>query len=206
MSKDLVLIGNQAPSLHTIKLKFIENLRTEHCVYELPDSHPILKGFEKRELKDRVPYLLAIWTSGETASSIKPPKRICVSQGSNTLCHEKTCFSCNNIREENSQVVRGTILVFADHRSSINPICVSRASIGNLRRGIVYFGSSVSACFGGTFPKQVSACAFVICAGYVCVRGFDRKNRKSKTLVRRLHCPPSNKKKDDHEGNHQDLY
>ncbi|CAH2074033.1 unnamed protein product, partial [Thlaspi arvense] len=233
MSKDLVLIGNQASSLHPIKLKFIENLRTEHCVYELPDSHPILKGFEKRELKDRVPYLLAIWMSGETASSIKPPKRICVSQGSNTLCHEKTCFSCNNIREENSQVVRGTILipcrtamrggfplngtyfqtneVFADHRSSINPIRVSRASIGNLRRGIVYFGSSVSACFGGIFPKQVSAydnkvdniqveaIQYGFWAGYVCVRGFDRKNRKSKTLARRLHCPPSNKKKDDHE-------
>ncbi|ESQ49069.1 hypothetical protein EUTSA_v10019961mg [Eutrema salsugineum] len=217
ISKDLVVISSQAASITRPKLKLIEKLRTEHYVYELPDNHHILEGFEKRELEDRVPYLLAIWTSGETASSIQPPEQKCVSQESNILCHEKTCFSCNNRREENAQVVRGTVLipcrtamrggfplngtyfqtneVFADHGSSINPIDVPRDSIGGLRRRIVYFGSSVSACFGGL---SLDAIQNGFWTGYVCVRGFDRRSRKPKALVERLHCPPSKRKKDDY--------
>ncbi|XP_012089976.1 transcriptional activator DEMETER isoform X2 [Jatropha curcas] len=169
MSKALVALNPEAASIPTPKLKNISQLRTEHQVYELPDSHPLLKGMDKRERDDPSPYLLAIWTPGETANSIQPPDTHCQSQESNKLCNDETCFSCNSVREANSQTVRGTLLipcrtamrgsfplngtyfqvneVFADHESSLNPINVPRAWIWNLPRRLVYFGTSVSTIF-----------------------------------------------------------
>ncbi|XP_050380354.1 protein ROS1C isoform X2 [Argentina anserina] len=64
MSKALVALKPDAASLPTPKLKNVSRLRTEHQVYELPDSHPLLDklGLEKREPDDPCNYLLAIWT------------------------------------------------------------------------------------------------------------------------------------------------
>ncbi|KAF8396460.1 hypothetical protein HHK36_018082 [Tetracentron sinense] len=171
MSKALVALTPEAASIPTPKLKNVSRLRTEHQVYELPDSHPLLKGLDRREPDDPSSYLLAIWTPGETANSIQEPERRCVSQEAGKLCNENTCFSCNSIREENSQTVRGTILipcrtamkgsfplngtyfqvneVFADHDSSLNPIDVPRAWIWNLPRRTVYFGTSIPTIFKG---------------------------------------------------------
>ena len=50
-------------------------------------------------------------TQGETANSIQLPERRCNSQDHGKLCDERTCFSCNSIREAESQIVRGTLLV-----------------------------------------------------------------------------------------------
>ncbi|KAL2345178.1 hypothetical protein Fmac_006463 [Flemingia macrophylla] len=193
MSKAMVALHPEAACIPTPKLKNISRLRTEHYVYELPDSHPLLNGWEKREPDDPGKYLLAIWTPGETANSIEPPQRKCSSQEYGQLCNEKACFSCNSIREANSQIVRGTILipcrtamkgsfplngtyfqvneVFADNDSSINPISVPRSWIWNLERRTVYFGTSVTSIF----------------RGYVCVRGFDRETRAPRPLLARLH-------------------
>ncbi|KAL7186677.1 hypothetical protein ACSBR2_028407 [Camellia fascicularis] len=44
MSKALVALNTEAASIPTPKLKNVSRLRTEHQVYELPDSHPLLKG------------------------------------------------------------------------------------------------------------------------------------------------------------------
>uniref|UniRef100_J3LD02 Uncharacterized protein n=1 Tax=Oryza brachyantha TaxID=4533 RepID=J3LD02_ORYBR len=90
MSMALVAITPQAASVPTSKLKNVNRLRTEHQVYELPDSHPLLEGFDQREPDDPCPYLLSIWTpgkimcsnfySGETAQSTDAPKTFCNSQ------------------------------------------------------------------------------------------------------------------------------
>ncbi|KAF9674957.1 hypothetical protein SADUNF_Sadunf10G0181700 [Salix dunnii] len=109
MSKALVALNPNA-SIPTPRLKNFSRLRTEHQVYELPDSHPLLEGMDRREPDDPSPYLLAIWTPGETANSVEPPDQQCKSQETNKLCDDKTCFSCNSIREANSQTVRGTLL------------------------------------------------------------------------------------------------
>ncbi|KAI7751356.1 hypothetical protein M8C21_023453 [Ambrosia artemisiifolia] len=111
MSKALVALTSEVASIPTPKLKNVSQLRTEHQVYELPDSHPLLEGLDTREHDDPCPYLLAIWTPGETANSIQPPEGQCCSQESGTLCNEQTCFFCNSTREANSQTVRGTLLV-----------------------------------------------------------------------------------------------
>ncbi|KAG1369661.1 protein ROS1A [Cocos nucifera] len=44
MSKALVAIAPEAASIPMPKLKNVSRLRTEHQVYELPDSHPLLEG------------------------------------------------------------------------------------------------------------------------------------------------------------------
>ncbi|KAH1258728.1 Protein ROS1 [Glycine max] len=197
MSKALVALHPGAACIPTPKLKNVSRLRTEHYVYELPDSHPLLNGWNKREPDDPGKYLLAIWTPGETADSIQPPESKCSSQECGRLCNENECFSCNSFREASSQIVRGTLLipcrtamrgsfplngtyfqvneVFADNDSSLNPISVPRSWIWNLDRRTVYFGTSIPSIF----------------KGYVCVRGFDREKRAPRPLLARLHFPVS---------------
>ncbi|RLM54827.1 hypothetical protein C2845_PM10G11330 [Panicum miliaceum] len=111
MSEALVAITPEVASIPTPKLKNVSRLRTEHQVYELPDSHPLLEGFEQREPDDPCPYLLSIWTPGETAQSTDAPKTFCNSGETGRLCGISTCFSCNSIREMQAQKVRGTLLI-----------------------------------------------------------------------------------------------
>ncbi|MED6217686.1 hypothetical protein PIB30_019995 [Stylosanthes scabra] len=214
MSKALVALTPEAACIPTPKLKNVNRLRTEHWVYELPDSHPLLEGWEKRETDDPGKYLLAIWTPGETANSIQPPEKKCSFQDCGQLCDEKECFQCNSFRESNSQIVRGTILipcrtamrgsfplngtyfqvneVFADDESSLNPISVPRSWIWNLRRRTVYFGTSVPTIFRGLTTQEIQRCFW---RGYVCVRGFDRATRAPRPLKARLHFPVSKMEK-----------
>ncbi|MCD7461263.1 hypothetical protein HAX54_045758 [Datura stramonium] len=210
LSKALVALNPDAASIPTPKLKNVSRLRTEHQVYELPDSHELLEKLDKREPDDPSPYLLAIWTPGETANSIQPPETRCDPSGSGSLCNEKTCYSCNGIREANSQTVRGTLLVpcrtamrgsfplngtyfqvnevFADHKSSLNPINVPRKLLWSLPRRTVYFGTSVTTIFKGLSTEQIQYCFW---RGFVCVRGFDQETRAPRPLIARLHFPAS---------------
>ncbi|KAF5737483.1 protein ROS1 [Tripterygium wilfordii] len=210
ISKALVALTAEVASIPTPKLKNVNQLRTEHQVYELPDSHPLLEGLEKRQPDDPCSYLLAIWTPGETADSFQPPESKCSSHEYGQLCHDSTCFSCNSTKEANAQIVRGTLLipcrtamrgsfplngtyfqvneVFADHDSSLNPIDVPRAWIWNLPRRTVYFGTSIPTIFKGLTTEGIQHCFW---RGYVCVRGFDQKTRAPRPLMARLHFPAS---------------
>ncbi|XP_021743317.1 protein ROS1-like [Chenopodium quinoa] len=209
-SNALVALTPEAASIPTPKLKNISRLRTEHHVYELPDAHPLLKGLDKREPDDPCSYLLAIWTPGETASSIEPPERKCHSEDPSILCNEETCSYCSSQREANSKTVRGTLLipcrtamrgsfplngtyfqvneVFADHESSLNPIPVPRTWLWNLPRRTVYFGTSIPTIFRGLTTEDIQHCFW---RGFVCVRGFDKKQRAPRPLMARLHFPAS---------------
>ncbi|OIT21314.1 PREDICTED: protein ROS1-like [Nicotiana attenuata] len=210
MSNALVALTSEAASIPMPKLKNVSRLRTEHQVYELPDSHPLLEGLDKREPDDPCFYLLAIWTPGETANSFQPPETQCNSQESGKLCENETCSSCNSIREAHSQTVRGTLLipcrtamrgsfplngtyfqvneVFADHDSSLNPINVPRDWLWNLPRRTVYFGTSIPTIFKGLTTESIQHCFW---RGFVCVRGFDQKTRAPRPLMARLHFPAS---------------
>ncbi|GLT82064.1 hypothetical protein SLE2022_004770 [Rubroshorea leprosula] len=201
----LVALNPIAASIPARKLKDVSRLRSEHQVYELPPGHPLLEGFE-RDPDDRYNYHLAIWRPGETADSTDPPQKTCDSEGSD-LCNDQRCFSCNNIREQNSNVVRATFLipyrtalkgsfplngtyfqtneVFADHQTSIEPIYVSRDLIYNLKRRTAYFGTSAASILRGVDTKGIQQCFW---KGIICVRGFDRKTRAPRRLVNRLHC------------------
>ncbi|XP_009379777.2 DNA glycosylase/AP lyase ROS1 isoform X1 [Musa acuminata AAA Group] len=217
ISKALMVRNPEAASIPMPKLKNVSRLRTEHHVYELPDSHPLLEGLDQREPDDPSSYLLAIWSPGETAQSTEPPEAFCNSQEMGKLCDRKTCFACNSIREAEAQTVRGTILipcrtamrgsfplngtyfqvneVFADHDTSCNPIDVPREWIWNLPRRTVYFGTSVPTIFKGLTTQEIQQCFW---RGFVCVRGFDQRTRAPKPLYVRFHFPaskaPRNKK------------
>ncbi|EYU19798.1 hypothetical protein MIMGU_mgv1a000238mg [Erythranthe guttata] len=209
MSKALVALNPELASIPIPKLKHISRLRTEHQVYELPDSHPLLKAMDRREADDPSPYLLAIWTPGETADSVQPPEGKCSYQESG-VCKNPTCFPCSSTREAESQTVRGTILipcrtamrgsfplngtyfqvneVFADHESSLEPIDVPRRLLWNLPRRTVFFGTSVTSIFKGLSTEGIQYCFW---RGFVCVRGFDQKHRAPRPLKARLHLPAS---------------
>ncbi|KAK4774617.1 hypothetical protein SAY86_009552 [Trapa natans] len=210
MSRALIALTPAMASIPARKLKNVSRLRTEHLVYELPDNDPLLEGMPKRESDDPSPYLFAIWTPGETANSIRPPEKKCEFQNSEDLCNEKTCFTCNTIKEANTQTVRGTLLIpcrtamkgsfplngtyfqvnemFADHQTSLNPMVVPRSSIWKFRRRTVYFGTSVSSIFKGLTTGEIQACFW---RGFVCVRGFERATGAPRPLVARLHFSQS---------------
>ncbi|GFY81365.1 HhH-GPD base excision DNA repair family protein [Actinidia rufa] len=179
MSKALVALTPEVASIPTPKLKNVSQLRTEHQVYELPDSHPLLEKLDKREPDDPCSYLFAIWTPGETSNSVQPPERKCSSQEFDKLCDQKTCSSCSSIREANSQNVRGTLLipcrtamrgsfplngtyfqvneVFADHESSLKPIEIPRAWIWNLPRRTVSINRKYSTLLLERYARTASS-------------------------------------------------
>lgn len=58
--------------------------------------------------------LVLIWEClkpGETADSFEQPQRRCNLEGSGELCKDETCSFCNATREQDSQIIRGTLLV-----------------------------------------------------------------------------------------------
>jgi len=209
MSKALVALTSEAASIPLPKLKDISWLRTIHHVYELPDSHRILAGFDKREPDDPSPYLLAIWTSGGTAISSNPPRKLCDSSQESHLSNGDTCSSCNNAQDQNVQTVRGTILipcrtatrgsfplngtyfqvneVFADDETSQHPLTVPRAWIWSLRRRTLHCGAYLGAIFGGLSTAEIQRCFWT---GFVCVRAFNRTTRAPAHLSERFHVSP----------------
>ncbi|XP_030522569.2 transcriptional activator DEMETER-like [Rhodamnia argentea] len=186
------------------KLKEVTRLRTEHHVYELPDSHPLLRELPMREADDPCPYLLLIWTEDEAADSSKSSNGACDSCPTTEACNEQTC------REQSCATIKGTLLipcrtslrarfplngtyfqvneVFADHESSHNPIDVPRRWIWNLPRRMVYFGTSASSIFKGLTMGKIQYC---FRKGFVCVRGIDRKTGAPRPLISRFHRQPN---------------
>ncbi|XP_055962269.1 transcriptional activator DEMETER-like [Mercurialis annua] len=207
-SRAIVPLSVNVDSVPVRKLKNISRLRTEHQVYELPDDHPLLVGRRKRDRNDHSPYLLAIWSPGETPGSCQPPKKTCNFQGPDQLCNDKTCSFCENVRETTSKTVRGTILVpcrtamrgrfplngtyfqvnevFADHETSQNPIIVPRSSIWNLPRRTVCFGTSPNTIFKGCSLEGIQENFW---KGFICVKGLEVNTGAPKPLVKRFHCP-----------------
>ncbi|KAJ1263141.1 hypothetical protein BS78_09G161800 [Paspalum vaginatum] len=208
IAKALVAISTEAASIPVPKLKNVHRLRTEHYVYELPDSHPLLHqlGLDQREHDDPTPYLLAIWTPDEIKEISQPPKPSCDPLTEGGLCNNEMCHNCTAEHENQSRYVRGTILVpcrtamrgsfplngtyfqvnevFADHTSSHNPIHVEREQLWNLQRRMVFFGTSVPTIFKGLTTEEIQQCFW---RGFVCVRGFDMETRAPRPLCPHLH-------------------
>ncbi|KAK4736234.1 hypothetical protein R3W88_010495 [Solanum pinnatisectum] len=174
VSKALVLLNPKSAARPARKLKTETRLRTEHLVYELPDDHPLLSGFEKREPDDDCPYLLVISQTGKKEKNGKDSSSIELE-----LCDSEKCSDSTNY-SPNDQIIYGTILipcrtanrgsfplngtyfqineVFADHESSLNPIPVARASIWNLSVTTLYCGTSVSSIVKGLSTKDIQNC------------------------------------------------
>ncbi|XP_073149612.1 DNA glycosylase/AP lyase ROS1-like [Henckelia pumila] len=200
-SKELVVLSPEAASIPMPKLKFVGRLRTVHQVYEIPDSHPLLAGFEKREPDDPCPYLLAIWTN----ECSQPPKSTCSCRESMT-CDVCACCLRDEVQTQNDESIQGTMLipcrtanrgsfplngtyfqvneVFADHESSHRPISVPRKWIWRLRRRSLYCGTSTTSIFRGMTTDEIQYCFW---RGFICVRATDRVTRAPRPLGTRFH-------------------
>ncbi|KAG9451004.1 hypothetical protein H6P81_010969 [Aristolochia fimbriata] len=207
VSNALVALPPEVASIPMPKLKNVKRLQTMHLVYEVPDTHILLRELESRDPEDPCPYLIAIWAPGETAQSIQPPETSCNSQEFGKFCGMETCVTCHSKKEATTKTVRATLLipcrtamrgsfplngtyfqvneVFADHQSSIKPIDVPRAMLWNLPRRLVYFGASITA-ICRDLPLDETCHLFS--RAFICVRAFDRKTRYPKQLSVRLHC------------------
>uniref|UniRef100_A0A0E0JFL6 HhH-GPD domain-containing protein n=1 Tax=Oryza punctata TaxID=4537 RepID=A0A0E0JFL6_ORYPU len=124
MSKALVAITPEVASIPTPKLKNVSRLRTEHQVYELPDSHPLLEGVKQLNQLMHLSH-----------SAIRKRVIPCRTAMRGSFPLNGTYFQVNE--------------VFADHDSSRNPIDVPRSWIWNLPRRTVYFGTSIPTIFKG---------------------------------------------------------
>ncbi|CAM0874764.1 unnamed protein product [Alopecurus aequalis] len=172
--KGLVLSDSQYASR---KLKNIGRLRTEHNAYVLPDDHATLKKFEDRVPGDRHPYLLVVIPCSNdhmVKGTILIPCRT-ASRGN---------FPLNGTYFQDHEV-------FADYRTSRFPMTISRKSIWDLDRCIVYFGSSIHSITKAQTRQDIEDCYK---RGYVCVRGFDRRTRYPRGLCATLHSTTSEKK------------
>ncbi|KAK3154143.1 hypothetical protein QOZ80_2BG0186720 [Eleusine coracana subsp. coracana] len=176
--KDLVLINPQCSFGRNKKLKNIGRIRTEHNAYVLPDDHLIIDGhFEDRVPEDPSPYLLVV---------ISCPDDYTVKGTILIPCRTATRgnFPLNGTYFQEHEV-------FADHQSSRFPISVPRDCLWNLKRCIVYFGSSIHSITKGQTRQEIEDCYK---KGYICVRGFDRATRQPKRICGTLHATNSEKK------------
>ncbi|KAL8130112.1 hypothetical protein V2J09_019267, partial [Rumex salicifolius] len=128
----IVTLSPRIASNANPKQKFIARTRTEHQVYELPDSHPLLNGLKKREKDDRCPYLLAIWPQDKQDDQSVPGTFLipCRTAMDGRFPLNGTYFQVNE--------------VFVDDETSKRPINVPRNLIWNLRKKTVYCGTSTT--------------------------------------------------------------
>ncbi|XP_048546768.1 protein ROS1C-like [Triticum urartu] len=212
IEKALVAISTEAASIPVPKLKNVSRLRTEHYVYEIPDSHSLVQqlGLHQREDGDPSPYLLTIWMQDDINAMIKAPKPCSDFRREDGFCNNEKCQHCVLERENQSRYVKATILVpcrtgtkgtfplngtyfqvnevFADHKSSYDPIYVVRKDLWPLERRMVYFGTSVSSIFKGLTTEEIQQCFW---KGFVCVRGFERETGAPRPLCQHLHVVAS---------------
>ncbi|XP_075107325.1 protein ROS1A isoform X2 [Nicotiana tabacum] len=192
VSKALVLLNPVSASHPARKLKYESRLRTEHLVYELPDSHPLLSGFEEREPDDPCPYLLAI------CRTERRDAEICSGSPSSSqydqIVYGTILIPCRTANR-GSFPLNGTYFqvneVFADHESSKNPIPVPRTSIWHLRRRTLLCGTSVTTIFKGMSTEDIQYCFW---RGYMTVRGYDREQRAPRPLHDRFHSGSKSKR------------
>ncbi|KAL5976427.1 hypothetical protein ACLOJK_020758 [Asimina triloba] len=122
---------------------------------------------------------------GETAESIEPPGICCDSQESSNLCEQKTCFSCNTIREANSHTVRGTLLIPC--RTAMRGRFPLNGTYFQVNEVLQWREFSNASGESHDIMKDDTS----VSRGFVCVRGFDRKTRAPRPLTARQHLPAS---------------
>ncbi|KAJ9540357.1 hypothetical protein OSB04_026863 [Centaurea solstitialis] len=134
-------------------------LRTEHQVYELPDSHPLVQqvsGFvrplEKRDNDDKNPYLLAIWPRETRKGEEEEEEEMvfgrflvpCRTATRGTFPLDGTYFQINE--------------VFAEDESCEKPVVVPKDLLSNLTVKTLFCGTSITAIFQGMSSEEIRDC------------------------------------------------
>ncbi|KAM0063733.1 putative HhH-GPD domain, endonuclease III-like, iron-sulfur cluster loop, DNA glycosylase [Helianthus debilis subsp. tardiflorus] len=190
VSKAVIAFSAEAANIRRPTKRFVGKSRTMHLVYELPDFHPCLVGFEERDRDDPTPYLLAVWYPGEIPNSLE-------------YTVNRARVAANNILEE---TVKATILipcrtanrgtfplngtyfqvneVFADDETSHSPMDVPKHLLRNLRLRELGCGSSATSIFKALSTGAIQR---LFWRGSICVRGYNRKTRKPRHLHPKFH-------------------
>ncbi|KAL5580251.1 hypothetical protein UlMin_012693 [Ulmus minor] len=191
MSRAVVPLRPEVASYPAPKLKDVNRLSTKHQVYELPDSHPILRGVDKRDSDDPSPYMLAILSTDETTNTSQSLEIASCSQEAGNRNRETvrgTLFIPCRTATKGAFPLNGTYFqineVFADRETSENPIDIPRDWIWNLSRRALYCGTSTSAICRDLPTDEIAHCFW---KGFVCVRAFDRKTKAPWPLAERFH-------------------
>ncbi|XP_073264796.1 DNA glycosylase/AP lyase ROS1 isoform X2 [Populus alba] len=82
--------------------------------------------------------------------------------------------------------------VFADHKSSYDPIIVPRELLWNHVKRTLYVGSSTKSIFRDLSLKEIHQNFWT---GFTCVKAFERGTGAPKPLARRFHCSASKMEK-----------
>ncbi|GJM88739.1 hypothetical protein PR202_ga05292 [Eleusine coracana subsp. coracana] len=146
IAKALVTISSEAASIPLRKLKNVHRLRTEHYVALL---------FYRNVLYNNTNFQIHILLYSSTkktaadilTSNVKLPKYEqvpCRTAMRGSFPLNGTYFQVNE--------------VFADHKSSHNPIHVERKQIWSLQRRMVFFGTSVPTIFKGLTTEEIQQC------------------------------------------------
>ncbi|PWA45968.1 DNA glycosylase [Artemisia annua] len=189
MSRALVSSSaKEAPDMHMPK-KFVVKLRTMHIVFELPDFHPCLAGFEARENDDPTPYLLAVTFPGEIRPSLEYTRnRVCISDDNQEGTVKATVLIPCRTATRGSFPLNGTYFqvneVFADDETSHVPLDVPRSQLRNLEIRELGCGLSATSIFKALSTGAIQR---LFWKGSICVRGFNRKTRKPRPLHRSFH-------------------
>ncbi|KAI7734108.1 hypothetical protein M8C21_018907, partial [Ambrosia artemisiifolia] len=161
MSKALIAFSAEAANIPVPPKKFVAKSRTMHLVYELPDLHPCLAGFEERDLDDPTPYLLAVWYPGEISNSLEYTENRACPAASNNLEETVKATLLIPCRTANRGTfpLNGTYFqvneVFADDETSHSPMDVPRGQLCNLPLRELGCGTSATSIFKG--PNANSA-------------------------------------------------
>ncbi|XP_076926193.1 transcriptional activator DEMETER-like [Bidens hawaiensis] len=153
VSKAVIAFSAEAENIRVPPKKFIAKSRTMHLVYELPDFHPCLAGFEERDPNDPTPYLLAVWFTGEVTNSLEyTENRACVAANNNLeeTVKATVLIPCRTANR-GSFPLNGTYFqvneVFADDETSHVPMDVPRRQLCNLPLRELGCGSSATSIF-----------------------------------------------------------
>ncbi|KAK9293318.1 hypothetical protein L1049_021310 [Liquidambar formosana] len=151
IAKALGSLTSDYANLPVWTLKYATRLRTEHQVYELPESHHLLIALDGRDPDDPCPYLLAIWPPGESADSVEASKTVlgtflipCRTAMRGSFPLNGTYFQVNE--------------VFADDESSRTPFNVAMSSIQDLQRRTLYCGTSTTMICKGLSKEKIQHC------------------------------------------------
>ncbi|KAK9057183.1 hypothetical protein SSX86_024550 [Deinandra increscens subsp. villosa] len=187
MSKALVSVSAEAPNIRVPPKKFVVKLRTMHLVYELPDFHPSLAGFEKRERDDPTPYLLAVWFQGEVPNSLEYTENRASIDNLEETVKATVLIPCRTANR-GTFPLNGTYFqvneVFADDETSHSPMDVPRRLLYNLPLRELGCGTSATSIFKALSTGAIQR---LFWRGSICVRGFNRKTRQPRHLHRRFH-------------------
>ncbi|XP_022865877.1 uncharacterized protein LOC111385687 [Olea europaea var. sylvestris] len=169
MSKASVALTPEAASIPMPKLKNVNRLRTEHQVYELPDSHEfdIEDNFEDH---DDIPTI--------------------------QLNMEEFTQNLQKIMQRRMELPEGDMskasVALTPEAASIPMPKLKNVNRLRTEHQVYELPDSHEFDIEDNFEDHIQYCFW---RGFVCVRGFDRKTRALRPLIARLHFPASKLKK-----------